>query len=138
RVIPITTERVADAVAFLEERIDTALFLLSNLTSFGPSLGAEPFSGDFKGIVDDTGRLAAVFCLTRRGVLLLDTHGRPGLASPILEACGSTGIAIDAVIGERRAADSVWPFVKDAHGFVVTWESPERLYRIDLDAWKAD
>lgn len=137
-VIPITAERVADAVTFLEERTDTALFLLSNLTTFGPVIGTAPYSGDFQGIVDDAGRLIAVFCLTRRGVLLIDTHGRADLASAIIDACRSTGIRVDAVIGERRAADSVWPFVKGVPGFEITWESPERLYRLNLDNWKAD
>lgn len=131
-VIPITQERVADAVAFLEERTDTALFLLSNLASYGPTLGPATYSGDFKGIVDHGDQLIAVFCLTRRGVLIVDTHGRSDLALAILGACESTGIRIDAVIGERRAADSVWPFVKGVPGFQVTWESPERLYRLDL------
>jgi GNAT superfamily N-acetyltransferase len=131
-VIPIAPERVADAVTFLEERTDTALFLLSNLASYGPALGSAPYSGDFKGIVDHAGRLIAVFCLTRRGVMIIDTHGRSDLAPTILGACESTGIPIDAVIGERRAADSVWPFVKGVPGFQVTWESPERLYRLDL------
>lgn len=138
RVVPITTDRVTDAVSFLEARTDTALFLLSNLTSFGPALGAEPFSGDFKGIVDDAGRLIAVFCLTRRGVLLVDTHGRADLALLILQTCDTTGIGIDAVIAERRAADSVWPLVKRVPGFTVTWESPERLYRIDLAAARSE
>lgn len=133
RVIPITPDRVADAVSFLEERTETALFLLSNLASFGPALGPEPFSGDFKGIVDD-GRLVAVFCVARRGVLIVETHGRDDLAPLIMQACHATGIAIDAVIAERRAADSVWPLVKGVPGFVVTWESPERLYRLDLES----
>lgn len=132
QVIPITPDRMADAIAFLETRADTALFLLSNLMSFGPALGTAPFSGDFKGVVDGAGGLIAVFCLTRRGVLLIDTHGRADLAAPVIDACEATGIRVDAVIGERRAADSVWPLVNAAPGFVITWESPERLYRLDL------
>lgn len=136
-VIPITRERVDDATAFLERRTETALFLLANLAAFGPAAGAEPYSGDFKGLVDTAGRLVGVFCLTRSGVLLVDTHGRPDVGGVVFEACRSTGICVQAVIGERNAADAIWPLVKTQPGFAVTWESPEDLYRLPIGSGDA-
>lgn len=133
RVDRVTSDNIQRTVAFLETRADTALFLLSNLETFGPSLGPEPFSGDFYCISEDRDRLIAVFCLTRRGVLLVETHGRADLGPLVHDTILRTGIATGAVIAERQAADSVWLLLRNSPGFETDYESRERLYAIELD-----
>ena len=73
---------VAQARAFLEQNLETSLFLLSNLESYGHRVGDSLNSGNFK-LLATGGRIDAVFCLSRRGNLLAQTGGRTDLAAAI-------------------------------------------------------
>src|SRR4029077_11087448 len=72
--------------AFLESHVDTSLFLLSTLAALGPRLGHHLNSGNFR-LIEAHGQIVAVFCLTRRGNLLVQAGGRTDLAEQIFEAC---------------------------------------------------
>src|SRR5262245_38461096 len=95
------------ARGFLERHIESSMFLLGNLTMHGPRLAAHPNSGNFR-LIEERGAVVAVFCLARRGNLLLQTGGRTDLAARILASCATEPIAIEGVIGEWNAAQAVW------------------------------
>ncbi|MCA9727035.1 MAG: GNAT family N-acetyltransferase [Candidatus Eisenbacteria bacterium] len=119
------------AVAFLEAHLETSLFLLSNLTGFGPRLGPSPNSGNYRWMEED-GRIIAVFCLTRRGNLLLQTGGRDDVGPLVLQACQSEPGSIEGVVGEWVAAESVWNLLTGDIRFRPGMQSKEILYRLFL------
>jgi len=66
----VETDDLERVRGFLEAHVDTSLFLLSNLAIFGPRLTDHGNSGNYR-LVEEAGRVVAVFCLTRRGNLLV-------------------------------------------------------------------
>jgi uncharacterized protein len=116
---------------FLEAHLETSLFLLGNLAEHGPRLGAHLNSGTFRAIYE-RGTIVAVFCLARRGNLLLQTGGRADLAPAILAACAQEPIAIQGVVGEWIAAQAAWQLVCAKPGFKPGLAQREVLYAREL------
>lgn len=113
--------------AFLEAHVETSLFLLGNLAEHGPRLGAHLNSGTFRAIYEREA-IVAVFCLARRGNLLVQTGGRADLAPAILAACEAEPIAIHGVVGEWIAAQAVWQLLCAKPGFRPGLAQREVLY----------
>jgi RimJ/RimL family protein N-acetyltransferase len=116
---------------FLEAHVDTSLFLLSNLAIFGPRLADHPNSGNYR-LVEEAGQVVAVFCLTRRGNLLVQAAGRADLAEPILEACEAETIEVSGVAGEWSTAQALWELLRADPRFQPTHGSKDVLYRFPL------
>ena len=102
---PVSDKNLTEVKAFLEQNRETALFLLSNLEAYGPSLTEDLNSGNFKCLMGPEG-LQGVFCLTRRGSLLAQTEG--DCTVEILEACQAEKISIGGVLGEWETAHGLW------------------------------
>jgi RimJ/RimL family protein N-acetyltransferase len=119
--------------AFLEAHVDTSLFLLSNLAVLGPRLGDHLNSGNYR-LAEESGRIVAVFCLTRRGNLLVQAGGRADLAQQILEACESEPMQVRGVIGEWATADALWRLLGADPRFEPTRSAKDVLYRLMLGA----
>ena len=81
----VTDSDIQRVRAFLESHVDTSLFLLSTLAALGPRLGHHLNSGNFR-LIEEEGRIVGVFCLTRRGNLLVHAGGRTDLAEQVFEA----------------------------------------------------
>lgn len=126
----LTGAELAAARTFLEARADTSIFLLGNLVALGPVLGEDPRSGNFK-LVEEEGRIVAVFCLTRRGNLLLQTAGRIDLTGEILAACREEPMAVCGVAGEWLTAHAVWQQLITEPGFVPVHGGREVLYVLE-------
>jgi predicted GNAT family acetyltransferase len=103
----VTDSQLERARLFLESHLDTSLFLLSNLAVFGPRAGEHSNSGDFRCLAED-GRIAAVFCVTRAGNLLVQAGGRAELASHILRACASESARVTGAVGEWPTSAELW------------------------------
>jgi RimJ/RimL family protein N-acetyltransferase len=127
----VATEDLERVRCFLEAYVESSLFLLSNLAIFGPRLGEAWNSGNYQ-LVEEEGRIVAVFCLTRRGNLLVQSGGRTDLAEAIMEACESEPVEVCGVVGEWAIAQAIWkllladPWFEPGHG------SKDVLYRLDL------
>lgn len=121
-------ERVRD---FLEAHVETSLFLLSNLAIYGPRLGESWNSGNYQ-LVEEGGRIVAVFCLTRRGNLLVQSGGRTDLAEAIMEACESEPVEVCGVVGEWAIAAAVWKLLCVDPWFEPGHASRDVLYRLPL------
>jgi len=117
--------------AFLESHVDTSLFLLSTLAALGPRLGHHLNSGNFRKIEED-GEIVAVFCLTRRGNLLVQAGGRIDLAEQIFEACESEPIEVRGVVGEWPMAEALWKLLRADPRFETSHHLKDVLYRLML------
>jgi ribosomal protein S18 acetylase RimI-like enzyme len=111
--------------------VDTSLFLLSTLSALGPRLGPHLNSGNFR-LVEENGTIVAVFCLTRRGNLLVQAGGRADLAEPIFEACHAESIDLRGVVGEWPIAEALWELLRADPRFVPTHNLKDVLYRLRL------
>lgn len=118
----------AAVAAFLEERVETCVFLLSGLRDFGPRLGDSPLSGNFR-VAEERGRIVGVFCLTRKGDLLAETSGRADLADTVLHGCADEPVRITGVIAEWTVAQALWRGITARPGFVPVYESESLVYR---------
>lgn len=116
---------------FLEAHVETSLFLLSNLAIFGPHLGDSWFSGNYH-LVEEDGRIVAVFSLTRRGNLLVQAGGRTDLAESILETCESEPVEVCGVAGEWAVAAALWDLLLADPRFEPSQGSKDVLYRASL------
>jgi ribosomal protein S18 acetylase RimI-like enzyme len=130
RVYTEDLERVRE---FLEAHVDTSLFLLSNLAIYGPRLAEHWYSGNYH-LVEEAGRVVAVFCLTRGGNLLIQAGGRADLAESILEACDAEAIDVCGVAGEWPTAEALWELLRADPRFEPGEGSRDVLYRRPLAA----
>jgi ribosomal protein S18 acetylase RimI-like enzyme len=117
--------------AFLEGHVDTSLYLLSTLGALGPRLGEHLNSGNFKTVEED-GQIVAVFCLTRRGNLLVQAGGRVDLAEQMFTACEPEPIEVRGVVGEWPTAESLWRLLRADPRFKPTHNLKDVLYRLVL------
>ena len=107
------------------------MFLLGNLAVNGPRISPALNSGNFK-IIENSNRVCAVFCLTRRSAILAEAGGRAEFAQSIVDACREEPIPIGGVMGEWRLAEAIWSILKGAPGFREVFASKEILQALDL------
>ncbi len=117
--------------AFLEQHADTSMFMLNNLTMHGPRIGSALNSGNFK-VIEESGDLRAVFCLTRRTIILAEAGGHTEFAHCIVEACRAEPIPFGGVVGEWKLAEAMWSILRNSPGFKETYASKEILQACDL------
>jgi hypothetical protein len=117
--------------AFLERHVDTSLFLLSTLAALGPRLGSHLNSGNFR-LIEEGGKVSAVFCLTRRGNLLVQAGGRTDLAERIFEDCEAEPMEVRGIVGEWPMAAALWKLLRADPRFEPTHALKDVLYRLML------
>jgi predicted GNAT family acetyltransferase len=110
------------ALAFLQERYASSLFLLSNFAGFGSTLGEHPNSGNFRILLDGE-RVTAVFALTRRGNLTVSGEAHP----LILSEARKDAIPITGVIGGWEIASAVW---QELGSSTCSFSSKEFMYQL--------
>ncbi|MDB6161965.1 MAG: acetyltransferase [Gammaproteobacteria bacterium] len=127
----VTDSDIERVRAFLESHVDTSLFLLSTLAALGPRLGSHLNSGNFR-VIQEGGQIAAVFCLTRRGNLLVQAGGRVDLAEQIFEDCETEPMEVRGIVGEWPAAEALWKLLCADPRFEPTHALKDVLYRLML------
>lgn len=117
--------------AYLEARYATSMFLLGNLSDRGPALTEHSNSGNYK-ILRKGNETVGVFCLTRRGNLLLTVDPNMNVNEAIWDACAAEEIELKGVLGELGSAASFRDFAS-AHGMLreCSFSSEEILYQLD-------
>ena len=128
-VLDVIEAELPPVRAFLEARIDTSLFLLSNLRAFGPRMGISPYSGDFRALVDH-GAMRAVWCTTRGGNVVVQADGEAGHIPVIARDVASRGIQVRGVLGDWPVAEQLWHLLRATQALISTQESREVLYRL--------
>jgi GNAT superfamily N-acetyltransferase len=128
----------ADAIRFLLRYEDLVIFLLGNLEAYGANLTEEANSGNFQ-LIRDGDRIIGVFCLTRRGNLLIQSEVGEPVFEIVLRSCQEEQIPIKGLLGEWEYCLRFWNFLKvnrviqkEAHA------SKEILYSADLASYHGE
>lgn len=117
---------------FLRQHENYTLFLLGNFENHGGRLSEAPYSGNFK-LIRSAGRIVGVFCLTRKGSLLIEAIVQEPIFDIVLASCQKESIPITGLVGNWDFCHLFWKFLKDAK--IIQKEvftSKEILYSIDL------
>lgn len=97
---------------FLKRHENSALFLLGNFENYGASSGKSPYSGNFKTISIE-GEVVGVFCLTKKGSLLIECEAGKEVFDVLLANCLEEKVPIRGVVGNWPFASSFWNFLKE-------------------------
>ena len=133
----LTVEQVSnktqdEMVAFLKRHENYSLFLLGNFEAHGFKMTDAPNSGNFK-LIRQSGRIICVFCLCKRGTLLIQSEVQDAVFNLLLDSCYEEQIILDGVIGEWNFCAKFWEFLKKAQVIKKeTFVSKEVLYALDL------
>lgn len=132
KVEKVSRENQESMIAFLKAHDDYSLFLLGNFENYGLSLGESPFSGNYK-LIRAGNEVMAVFCLTRKGSLLIQSVVKEPIFDPVLASCLEEKIPITGLLGEWEFCHVFWQFLKERKIIhTETVASKEILYRTDL------
>jgi predicted GNAT family acetyltransferase len=124
QALPLTPDLHDQAMALLRARRETSLFLLGNLDQHGPGPTANLNSGLFQCLVDD-GQVRAVFQLTRRGNLLVQTDRQADYGREILQAVAEVPTPVNGLVGDWALME---PLSRQLEGFKPGFVSKEVLY----------
>lgn len=126
----VNKNNLVDAEQYLAAHEETSQFLINNLKEHGPTLTNHSNSGNFK-LIRYGGRIVAVFCLVRRGNLIVQSDG--DFSENILSSCQNEPIPVRGFIGQWESIEPVWIRFKDANpNYQPSYQSKEILYLYDL------
>lgn len=117
---------------FLKERENYTLFLLGNFENYGATLTDAPYSGNFK-LIRSQGQVVGVFCLTRKGSLIIETILQEPIFDIVIDACRQESMPLKGVVGNWNFCGQFWEYLKAKR--IIQRElftSKEILYSIDL------
>lgn len=129
----VTPSSQQEMVNFLKEHENSTLFLLGNFENYGATLTEAPYSGNFKLIRSQDG-VVGVFCLTRKGNLLIETVLQEPVFDIVVEACRQESLPLRGVVGNWNFCGPFWEYLKTNK--IIQKEiftSKEILYSMDLN-----
>lgn len=120
----------AEARKYLEEHFATSMFLLGNLLQYGAKLTTEPNSGNYKVLLRNN-TVAGVFCMTRRGNLLLCLDPTFNHFDLLWNEAQKDGINFQGVLGDWAMVDPFWKYL-EGHSLIqsTSIKSKEILYEL--------
>lgn len=119
-------------IAFLKKHENYSLFLLGNLENYGPRLTEAPFSGNYK-VIRNGDEIIAVFCLTRKGNILIQSTVQEPIFDRVLAACKEENLPINGVVGQWEFCKPFWDYLKSKKVIEKeTFTSKEILYTLNL------
>ena len=122
----------SEMLNFLKRYDDYTLFLLGNSENYGFRLTKEPYSGNFK-LVRFGDQIVGVFCLTKKGSLLIESTVKEPIFDIVLASCLEESIPLTGVVGSWDFCSAFWQFLKDKKVIhKETFFSKEILYGIEL------
>lgn len=120
-----------DMLGFLKNHEDFTLFLLNNFENYGFKLTEAPFSGNYK-LIRSGEKVVAVFCLTRKGSLLIESLVKEPIFDIVLSACREESISLTGVVGNWNFCSQFWKFLRDRKVIKELYESKDTLFCLDL------
>ncbi|HEY2809919.1 MAG TPA: GNAT family N-acetyltransferase [Rhabdochlamydiaceae bacterium] len=129
----VTSATKDELIYCLKNSEEYALFLLSNLETYGLELSDALYSGTFK-VVREGGQFAAAFCLTKKGTLLVHSDKKGvKIYDAIIQSCLEEKIPISGALGKWSFAWALWNALKQK-GLIQkeTFIEKEVLYTLDL------
>lgn len=134
-VEPISKTNRTEAIVYLSQRENTAIFLLGNLNAHGPHLSSHPNSGNFK-LIRVNDKIAGVFCLVRRGNLLIQSDLIYPFFTTVKKSCHEEG-TIRGLIAEWNFAAPFWHYLKENQVIQKEFYSSKEInYTLSLDEWQ--
>lgn len=129
----VTQSSQYEMLNFLKGHENYTLFLLGNFENYGAILTEAPYSGNFK-LIRAQGQVIGVFCLTRKGNLLIETILQEPIFDIVLDACHQESMPLKGVVGNWDFCGPFWEYLK-AKKIIQkeVFTSKEILYSIDLD-----
>ena len=128
----VSEKNRGEVETFLSAHEESAQFLITNLRDNGAKLTEHHNSGNFKAIkINDV--VVAVFCLSRRGNLIIQSE----VCEPkmILDACASESVVLKGFIGEWNSVEPVYNLYKEINpSYLPSYESKEILYSYPLSS----
>lgn len=128
----VSADTQEEMVNFLKRHENYSLFLLGNFENYGANLSEAPYSGNFK-LIRSSNEIVAVFCLAKKGSLLIQSIVREPVFDLVLASCLEEGISLTGLVGDWEFCHIFWQFLKDKK--VIQKEiftSKELLYQVDL------
>lgn len=129
--VPCTDERAAGAVEYLRASEDSCLFLLGNFKQYGPVLTEHQNSGDFQCVLRGD-EIVGVFCLTRRGNLLLQTENDEDVLDKVADAALHATLPLSGIIGPWSLVEALVSRVTHAKHTSPSFHSREVLYSLPI------
>lgn len=128
----VTPHSEKEMIKFLIQFEDTCMFMLGNFEVHGSKLTDAPNSGNFK-LIRKSKDLVGVFCLTRRGTILVQSTIVEPTFELILKHCQDEKIPIKGVAGDWEYCSLFWNFIKKRQViYQDSFSSKEILYTLDL------
>lgn len=129
----VTPSSQQEMLRFLKEYENFTLFLLGNFENYGMTLTDAPYSGNFKLIRSSEKKVAGVFCLTRKGSLLIEALVQEPIFEIVSEPCHQETIPLKGVVGNWNFCKPFWEYLKAKKRILseVT-SSKEILYSVDV------
>jgi GNAT superfamily N-acetyltransferase len=132
QILDVSDANLRECTAFLKENEETAQFLINNLREFGPSLTDHHNSGNFR-LVMIGDEIKGVFCLTRRGNLLVQSE--VNCPEAVLKSLRADPISLKGFVGDWQSIEPVLNLYRQMHpDYQPTYESKEILYSFALPA----
>ncbi len=129
----VTDTNKTKAFSLLERYKESSLFLLGNYVNYGPVLTDHLNSGNFKYLLDGH-RVRAVWCLTRRGNVLIQSDRKADYSPIIYEDCLKEPIPPSGVLGPFDVAGPLWDYLRHHNEKLLTkFYSKEALFKLDLN-----
>lgn len=131
-VEPVTHSSQEEMLNFLKEHENYSLFLLGNFENYGAALTDAPYSGNFK-LIRFHNRVVGVFCLTKKGSLLIETVLQESIFDILIDECQRESIPLKGVVGNWNFCGPFWQYLKTKK--IIREEvfaSKEVLYSINL------
>ncbi len=100
-----------ELIYFLKKYENHTLFLLGNLADNGHSLTQAPNSANYH-IIRFSQEIVAVFALTKRGNLLIQSTIQDPIFEILLQTCLEESIPLTGLLGEWEFCSSFWNFLK--------------------------
>ena len=126
----LSRENIGEADQYLSGREETSQFLINNLKEHGPTLTTHPNSGNFK-LVRIGEEVKGVFCLARRGTLIVQTD--VDFSEAILNSRLEEPMPLRGFIGEWGSTEPIWRRYQAANlSYKPSYQSKESLYSYDL------
>lgn len=129
----ITQSSQHEMFNFLKAHENYTLFLLNNFENYGATLTEAPYSGNFK-LIRSQGEVVGVFCLSRKGSLLIEAILEEPIFDIVLDACYQESMPLKGVVGNWDFCGPFWEYLKSKkiiHKEIFT--SKEILYSVDLN-----
>jgi GNAT superfamily N-acetyltransferase len=134
---PLSPANEFQALALMHGHMLTSLFLFGNLMAHGPVAKDHLNSGNFMVLLDG-GRVRAVFVLSQRGHLLVQSDRLANYATEILKACAAEPIAISGIVGDWALVESLWyQHMLEHPRWQMTYCERELLFHLALNRFSA-